>query len=628
MPKGARELKIQVTRPVQSALCLVLVMAILSLGARSSELSEMELDLTRLDRVERCTTCHAGSEDPDLTDNAQPMAAHPGDLLQHHPIGEFGCVVCHGGIGESTTLDAHGTGSEALLPAGRIEQSCIKCHADEALEGAEKYNEGMAVFKAQPCLFCHQLHGEGATVGPSLNGTGKRHEKDWHVRHFNDPRSVVPTSTMPGFGLSDEEVDALTWLMMGLTDDGVPGGLKPGSYSGMASGPEDGDRPRQGAGTEGHASPLLKPINIQQGCLTAGCHTQIVAGEFIHGPTRQQQCTVCHTLTNEVGHQFELAAQPPDLCFNCHGRPEKVKYIHGPVAQGACTACHSPHSSPNRFMLAESGNKQCFICHTQMAEHVSQASVQHGAVEQFGCVQCHDPHRGEEKFRLRSPLPTLCLQCHPQIREIIEHATTPHQALVIEKKCVNCHDPHGSDEPKILADKQINLCLGCHDEPMETANGMIIDMKSWIESNPVRHGPINEGNCAACHKPHGSPNFRMLMEPFPNKFYSSFDLENYGLCFSCHEQTLVLDQETSTLTGFRNGEVNLHFLHVNQKKGRTCRACHEIHAGTKPKRIKDNVTFGNWVFPLNYTKNDDGGSCLPGCHVKRTYNRIKPIVQD
>ena len=193
---------------------------------------------------------------------------------------------------------------------------------------------------------------------------------------------------------------------------------------------------------------------------------------------------------------------------------------------------------------------------------------------------------------------------------------------------MNCHNPHGSDVPNILADGEMNLCLGCHDKPMETPHGAIIDMKSWIENNPERHGPIRDDNCSGCHQPHGSQNFRILRHEFPAEFYRPFSLESYELCFECHEQSLVLHERTTTLTGFRNGDQNLHYTHVNREKGRTCRACHEVHAGTKPKRIKDLVPFGNWAFPVNFEMTEHGGKCWPGCHVARDYDRRQEIIQD
>ena len=54
-----------------------------------------------------------------------------------------------------------------------------------------------------------------------------------------------------------------------------------------------------------------------------------------------------------------------------------------------------------------------------------------------------------------------------------------------------------------------------------------------------------------------------------------YKTENYAICWDCHNKDMALTEVTSTLTGFRNGSRNLHFFHINQKKGRSCKACHE-----------------------------------------------------
>jgi len=75
--------------------------------------------------------------------------------------------------------------------------------------------------------------------------------------------------------------------------------------------------------------------------------------------------------------------------------------------------------------------------------------------------------------------------------------------------------------------------------------------------------------------------------------------------------------ETDEATGFRNGERNLHWVHVNKKtKGRTCRTCHEVHASKRPRLVAESVPFGKrgWRLPLNFEKTETGGSCQPGCH--------------
>ena len=45
----------------------------------------------------------------------------------------------------------------------------------------------------------------------------------------------------------------------------------------------------------------------------------------------------------------------------------------------------------------------------------------------------------------------------------------------------------------------------------------------------------------------------------------------------------------------------LSFLHVNKaSRGRTCRACHEVHAAEQAHIVRDGVPYGSkgWVLPI------------------------------
>lgn len=381
------------------------------------------------------------------------------------------------------------------------------------------------------------------------------------------------------------------------------------------------------SGLEGAAG---APLSVEEGCLAGGCHVDIVAGPVVHAPLTQQQCDACHRSFEGNGHAFRLTASEPDLCYQCHEQiAESREFVHGPVGLGLCTPCHAPHSAPHTSLLRKAGSERCFECHSELEGRIQAARVPHKPVTESerGCLSCHHAHRSEFKFQLRETVPDLCYTCHPEMREQVEQASVSHGALAADKPCGHCHDVHGSSLEKILVDTEMNLCLGCHDRPMETENGTIVDMKSWIEANPERHGPIREGLCTGCHLPHGSQNFRILRHSFPREFYRPFSVETYALCFDCHEQSIVLDPRTTALTAFRNGDKNLHYIHVNQEKGRTCRACHEVHAGTRPKRMKDFVPFGKWKYPVGFEETADGGRCSPGCHLPRAYSRNHEIVQ-
>ncbi|MBZ0156111.1 MAG: cytochrome c3 family protein [Alphaproteobacteria bacterium] len=128
--------------------------------------------------------------------------------------------------------------------------------------------------------------------------------------------------------------------------------------------------------------------------------------------------------------------------------------------------------------------------------------------------------------------------------------------------------------------------------------------------------------CTSCHDPHGSPEPKLLVKGLSSEFYLQYSDNEYQLCFSCHNRELLQYPDTSHTTGFRDGDRNLHYLHVNKKdKGRNCKACHTMHRGVLPKLIADKVLFGKWELSMHFVKTETGGSCSPGCHKNYHYDR-------
>jgi predicted CXXCH cytochrome family protein len=151
------------------------------------------------------------------------------------------------------------------------------------------------------------------------------------------------------------------------------------------------------------------------------------------------------------------------------------------------------------------------------------------------------------------------------------------------------------------------------------------NIEAQLANAKFLHGPLREKNCIACHQAHGSNNPKILDKAFPATFYEPYKAEAYDLCFACHDKKIVLN-EKSTDTGFRNGDINLHFLHVNREKGRTCRACHDEHASNQPKHIREEVPFGRWTMKVQYNETPTGGGCTTGCHVPYKYDRMNPVT--
>ncbi len=379
---------------------------------------------------------------------------------------------------------------------------------------------------------------------------------------------------------------------------------------------------------EDHTYRLLR----QGEALCRFCHPPEITGKFLHQPVQDGQCVQCHDPHGGENRQMLKGGAGAESCLECHrdvteGMPE----VHGPVAAGACTACHKAHSSDFPHLLVKSNTDLCLDCHVTTKDRLATARTVHDPVA-VECSACHNSHASEHKMILKQESTTLCLGCHSQIKSIMETATSTHDAISSGEKCMNCHDAHATDYAALLLNDMVDMCLECHDEEVTASDGKILmNMKPVLASGKSLHGPIAQRTCVPCHQIHGGSNFRLLVKSYPPEFYAPFAEENYALCFSCHDKQLVFDERTDRLTNFRNGDHNMHFVHVNKDtKGRTCRACHETHASSKEKHIRDSVPFGTggWELPINFEKVDTGGRCSPGCHRPYGYDRENPVNND
>lgn len=272
-------------------------------------------------------------------------------------------------------------------------------------------------------------------------------------------------------------------------------------------------------------------------------------------------------------------------------------------------------------------------CHNNMGSGVSV----HKPVKEGACVSCHrvisgtdsakkNPHPGNITVTLYRRGAELCSTCHPSEGALADKALNKHGPMADEKGCVNCHNPHFSNQAKLLILPQQELCLSCHDKELTTEMGTLKDLKAFLAANKGGQGPLKDKPCSTCHNPHGSDYWRLLVKYYSSNFYASYSDSKYALCFSCHEKTVFTKRHTQKLTQFRDGERNLHYVHVNKMtKGRSCRACHETcsvcESTGQPKHIKETVGFSYWSLPMNFIPSKNGGSCAPGCHGEKMYSR-------
>ncbi len=426
------------------------------------------------------------------------------------------------------------------------------------------------------------------------------------------------------------------------------------------------------------AAPAKRPRPTQAvpaaQCATAGCHADVKQFPVVHGPVNVDGCDACHKLVDPAKHTYGLQRQGADVCTFCHqinterfpvqhkpvqdgqclachnphgGQTKRFtrgkttgelcaachkspigdnKHVHGPVAAGACDSCHTAHGGAQKNLLTAEGKSLCYACHTEMKAQLAQVKFPHKAVEQ-DCTACHDPHASNYTMMVKQAPVALCTSCHEKQKKSIEQAKVKHTVVTQGDACVNCHTAHGGNLAALMKAEPLKVCMNCHSKPTKTPDGQVVRAMNEVKDpRLVKHGPIRDGNCSGCHDTHGSANDKLLIKPYPEAFYQPFSVDKYALCFTCHDQQLVLTAEARGLTGFRNGEENLHFVHVNKPdRGRSCRACHNAHASPNELHVRDSVPYGGWQMPINFKKSETGGSCSPGCHKPYEYNRPRPV---
>lgn len=294
-------------------------------------------------RFDRCRTCHLGIDRfgagnvatyPALDVGGkypQPFSSHPRPdvyitATSPHPIGTFGCTVCHEGQGSATSFHnaQHGANDPhqdhiwnekyghfhnhfweyPMFPERLREASCLKCHHDVVELGvnatygatAPKAVEGWNLIRQYGCFGCHEINGfdgkrrvgpdlrlepteeeepkyasdpnlvrgNERKVGPSLKHVAQKTNANWIAAWTREPKAFRPNTRMPQF--------------FGLTNLGDAHGqeMSQVEIAGLASflvrQSTDNDllRPRQGYVSDKARG---KKLFAEKGCLA--CHSHI-----------------------------------------------------------------------------------------------------------------------------------------------------------------------------------------------------------------------------------------------------------------------------------------------------------------------------------------------------------------
>jgi len=184
-------------------------------------------DFGRLERKYRCLSCHSIRDSGDLlaSDLTWEGSRVNREWLYHYLNKPYS-------MRRTITVAMpifHFPDEESRLMADYMSQVFVDtdigaawyAHQDEA-----DVERGQALFDAKGCIACHQLHGSGGDVGPSLttqvpefpHGTwvGDKLRGGWIYQWLKNPQALLPDTIEPNHGLSDQEARDMTVFLLSL----------------------------------------------------------------------------------------------------------------------------------------------------------------------------------------------------------------------------------------------------------------------------------------------------------------------------------------------------------------------------------------------------------------------------
>ena len=318
--------------------------------------------LPELGVVDRCTTCHLGLNEASLGDVAQqPFRKHP---VIPHSLDGFGCVICHGGQGQATTVgEAHHSeraGEEPILPTRYIESGCGQCHQN-ALTGTPQLNLGRTMLTRYGCVHCHAItRPDGTKVlatdyPPSLVHIADKTTREWIYSWLKDPQAYAASATMPNYKLSDGDASDIS------------------AYLVRTSVPHAGD-------------------TVAADAMTAA-NADATAGPSLYG---QSFCASCHAVQNAAGNIVGGDIGPELTRIGNKAKPEWLTaWLQNPRIYDATTPMPHYRFSPQQVTTLTAYLKGKSDSDFGSGVHLDAASPQqvaHGRklIVELGCAACHE----------------------------------------------------------------------------------------------------------------------------------------------------------------------------------------------------------------------------------------------
>ncbi|WP_289053998.1 cytochrome c3 family protein [Carboxylicivirga marina] len=524
--------------------------------------------------------------------------------VQHYPAAEGECSACH---------DPHSS-DESYFLKQTPSKLCFECHDADMMN---KSNQHYPAAEGE-CSTCHNPHASNesyllqqspTTLCAECHDLEMTDKSSQHYPAAEGECSMChdPHAADQPFFLKQEKKN----LCFECHDD-----IKQQNDLAVIHYPFDDDC---GNCHQPHASEHAALLTENVPALCLNCH-DFNSKSHRHYPAAEGECLTCHSPHASAHSSLLLEPKASNLCLTCHDQeiPES-DMVHYPVKEGQCSSCHDPHESDHPFFIKKEKKQLCFTCHEDIKIQ-SETAYQHYPFED-DCANCHGTHHAPNNKLLIEENKALCYTCHDEMYSRVENDKHVHWPVINKEGCVACHSPHASDQPYFLIKDNKEVCLNCHNRTIKTDHNKVENIARKLKKSKTVHAALEMDGCVTCHDPHTAQTGQFVKDVFPESEYTPAVADSFALCFSCHDAALIENKITSEATEFREGQVNLHYLHINDNKGRSCAICHDVHASNNEHLIADDFVFGQQVMAMRYQHDADGGSCYPGCHAKKDYDR-------
>ncbi len=528
-------------------------------------------------RVDRCTSCHTAINKDGFEEEPHPYRTHPNRklFLGTHAAEKLGCTPCHQGQGAAVNSAevAHGRVKYWLDPMYKgheVQASCIGCHANVRLEGADKIALGERLFEQVGCVGCHLVDGYGEIpkVGPYLRRISAKVDADWLVRWVKQPHEFRPRTKMPNFYFDQAEAEAVAGYILSASEK------------------------ESAAWLDSHDTPV--GVDTNDAALVA-------RGEEL---ANSLGCRGCHGF--EAGESPALLGDAKDVAPNLSNVAEKTNarwmyhWLKDPRGFSPDARMPSLRLSEDEaralvsYLLTlgtKPGDDSATRAKLLSADNVAQGEA---LVRKYGCAGCHDIPGMETESRIgvelsvfgskpleelffgnRTDIPltwrdwTFNKINEPRIYEtdrieqVMPHfglSETDIDAILVflasrqEAKVPETYRPASLEREKTLVAGRRVIerynCVGCH--VIGGQGGAIL---ARYEENPTLGPPILNGEGA---KVQANWLFGFLKQPVPLRPWLQVRMPTFGLS----------DDETATLVRYFAAEdrISHPFVHVDQAR--------------------------------------------------------------